>query len=200
MKKSLTILLALALLLPSVIFGSAADLTEVPAEAPAITAQAGETVDLTGYTYVSDGTSTPLSEYSWSSEDCEITGSNRVTVAEKGVYCLTGEKEGKQIRVYIVAAEDGDEDAGKPQVVNGRHVFVVFNKESFEQLQGRYLQAAGVDGNQKQRQQPQSGDDKGEDFLSVAYHKQNLLLEKRPGFPRQEKPGRLVFFQGYSSP
>ena len=110
MKKSLTILLALALLLPSVIFGSAADLTEVPAEAPAITAQAGETVDLTGYAYVSDGTSTPLSEYSWSSEDCEITGSNQVTVAEKGVYCLTGEKEGKQIRVYIVAAEEGDED------------------------------------------------------------------------------------------
>ena len=85
MKKSLTILLALALLLPSVIFGSAADLTEVPAEAPAITAQAGETVDLTGYAYVSDGTSTPLSEYSWSSEDCEITDSNQVTVAEKCV-------------------------------------------------------------------------------------------------------------------
>ena len=52
------------------------------------------------------------------------------------------------------SAEDGDEDAGKPQVVNGRHVFVVFDKESFEQLQRRYLQAAGVDGNQEQRQQP----------------------------------------------
>ena len=69
------------------------------------------------------------------------------------------------------SAEDGDEDAGKPQVVNGRHVFVVFNKESFEQLQGRYLQAAGVDGNQKQRQQPQSGDDKGKYFLFSAYHR-----------------------------
>ena len=34
------------------------------------------------------------------------------------------------------SAEDGDEDAGKPQVINGRHVFVIFNKESFEQLQG----------------------------------------------------------------
>ena len=94
------------------------------------------------------------------------------------------------------SAEDGDEDAGKPQVVNGRHVFVVFNKESFEQFQGRHLQAAGIDGNQEQRQQPQSSDHKGENFLSAAYHRQNLLLEKRPGFSRQEKPGRLVFCFG----
>ena len=66
------------------------------------------------------------------------------------------------------SAEHGNENAGKSQVKNGGHVFIVGHKESSEQLHRGDLQAAGVDCKEKQPNQQHSRSHKRADDLFSA--------------------------------
>ncbi len=108
-----TALLLMMTLIPamsSLLTASAATNFTVSYANPAITADVGETVDLSNCSVVfKNNTTTAADKISWSSEDITLDG-KKVTPTQKGVYKLTAKSDTAEKAVYLVVKEASESE------------------------------------------------------------------------------------------
>ena len=106
MKRLLSLLLSAIMVFSLFSFLSitgAAAITEISNSSPAITADVGETIDLSGYSVVFDGDSSATSNLTWTNEAGNTI--TKITPASKGVTPITAKSGSKTKTIYVVAKE-----------------------------------------------------------------------------------------------
>ena len=109
MKRFLSTILTLAMLMSLfTVFAvtSVAAVTEISNTSPAITANVGEKIDLSGYSVVFDGDSTATTGITW--KDASGTTVEEITPSAKGVTKLTATSGSKSKTIYLVAKNETD--------------------------------------------------------------------------------------------
>lgn len=109
MKKTISILLSLIMLMTffsAYAAGSASAVTEISNTSPAIPANVGEKISLSGYSLVFDGESAATSDLVW--KDASGNTVTEYTPDKKGVTELTAESGDKSKTVYVVAKEKSE--------------------------------------------------------------------------------------------
>ena len=74
------------------------------------------------------------------------------------------------------AAKHSDKNAGETKIKDRRHIGVIFNKQSSEQLRRRHFQTAGIDGKEKECQKPCGCETEGQYLFSCTDQAGHLLI------------------------
>ena len=109
MKRSLSILLTFALILTMVstfFISNVSAVTIISNTSPAITANVGETISLSGYSVIFDGDTTATNSITWKDSSSNTITSYKPT--EKGVTSLTATSGDKSKTIYVVAKNASD--------------------------------------------------------------------------------------------
>lgn len=125
MKRLFCMLISLLMVLSviSVLPAAAEEIFDIKNNSPAIPANAGEKIDLSSYTYGGK------SDIVWKNEEGDVI--ETYTPAEKGVYTLTAEIDGKPNTVYVVAKNESDTE------------YVLFETDFFKYTSRDELKADG---------------------------------------------------------